>query len=229
MLTSHREEYLEAIYHLGGQDGPVPLSALAEVLDLSTVSVNEMVRRLEGQGLVAYTPYRGVCLAQEGLREALAVIRRHRLWERFLTDMLGLPWDTVHQAACQLEHAASEEVTERLAALLDNPEHCPHGKPMPQPDCELIPPQETVPLTALAAGQHGTVVYIGREDPALLRYLDQLHVRPGVEVVVDAVAPFDGPLTVRLGGQTQVLGRTVAETVHVYAVIAERTGAVSVP
>ena len=128
MTTSHAEEYLEAIYRLGGQDNPVPLSSLADHLDLSAPSVNEMVRRLEEQGLVSYTPYRGVLLREDGLCQALAVIRRHRLWELFLTDMLGLPWDMVHEVACSLEHAASERVTEKLAELLDNPQRCPHGK-----------------------------------------------------------------------------------------------------
>ncbi|MBN1641792.1 MAG: metal-dependent transcriptional regulator [Anaerolineae bacterium] len=228
MLTSHAEEYLEAIYRLGGQAETVPLSTLAEYLELSAGSVNEMVRRLEEQGLVDYTPYRGVRLARDGLCKALAVIRRHRLWERFLTDMLGLPWDAVHHAACQLEHAASEEVTERLAVLLDNPQCCPHGRPMPQPDCERAPSQEAVPLTALAAGQCATVAYIGREDPALLRYLGQLRIRPGAEIAIDEIAPFDGPLTVRIAGAAHMIGRSVAETVHVRAAIAAHSAALDV-
>ena len=157
MLTPHAEEYLEAIYKLGGQDSPVHLSSLAEYLCLSAASINEMVRRLEEQELVSYTPYHGVVLREDGLCQALAVIRRHRLWERFLTDILGLSWDVVHEEACKLEHAASEQITEKLAELLDNPRHCPHGKPMPPPGCELIPVQDAVPLSDLEVGQEGRV------------------------------------------------------------------------
>ena len=215
MLTAHAEEYLEAIYRLGGQASPVHLSSLAEHLGLSAASVNEMVRRLEEQDLVSYTPYRGVVLEEDGSCQALAVIRRHRLWERFLTDVLGLSWDVVHEEACKLEHAASEQITERLADLLDDPQHCPHGMPMPLPGCELIPVQDAVPLSDLEVGQEGQVAYIAREDPELLRYLDQLRLRPNAEVVVEGVEPFEGPLTVRVDDRSQVIGHNVASTVYV--------------
>lgn len=213
MLTPHAEEYLEAIYRLGGQDKPVHLSPLAEHLDLSAAAVNEMVRRLAEQGLVSYTPYRGVRLEEDGLCQALAVIRRHRLWERFLTDKLGLSWDVVHDEACRLEHAASETITERLADLLDHPESCPHGKPMPPPGCGMVPPEEVTSLAVFEAGQGGTVAYVGREEPELLRYLEQLHLLPGAEITVEQVAPFDGPLTIRVGNEVSVLGRNAAETI----------------
>jgi DtxR family Mn-dependent transcriptional regulator len=215
VLTAHAEEYLEAIYKLGGQDSPVHLSSLAEYLCLSAASVNEMVRRLAEQELVSYTPYHGVLLWEDGLCQALAVIRRHRLWERFLTDVLGLSWDVVHEEACRLEHAASEQITERLAELLDDPRHCPHGKPMPRPGCELIPAQDAVPLSALEVGQEGQVAYIAREDPELLRYLDQLRLRPNAEVVVEGVEPFEGPLTVRVDDRSQVIGHNAASTVYI--------------
>jgi len=215
VLSPHAEEYVEAIYRLGGHAEPVGLAELAEQLSLSVASVNEMVRRLEEQGMVRYTPYRGVVLQQDGLCQALAVIRRHRLWERFLTDLLGLPWDVVHQEACQLEHAASEEITERLAVLLDHPERCPHGKPMPPPDCELVPALAAVPLVELEAGQSGVVAYVDREEPELLRYLGKLKIRPNVEITLEQVAPFEGPFTVRVGDTVQVIGRKVAETVYV--------------
>ena len=215
MLTPHAQEYLEAIYKLGGHDVPVHLSALAEHLDFSAASVNEMVRRLEEQGQVSYIPYHGVRLEHEGLCEALAVIRRHRLWERFLTDVLGLSWDVVHAEACRLEHAASDQVTEKLAELLDNPERCPHGMPMPPPGCQVAPSQEVISLTALQAGERGTVAYIGREDPELLRHLEQLHIRPNAEIVVEQVAPFDGPLTVRVSDSTRIIGHNVASDVYI--------------
>jgi DtxR family Mn-dependent transcriptional regulator len=215
MLTPSAEEYLEAIYRLGGQDGPVHLSALAEHRDLSAVSVNEMVRRLEEQGLVQYTPYRGVRLTEDGRCRALALLRRHRLWERFLTDVLGLSWDVVHEEACHLEHAASEQVTERLAALMQYPDRCPHGKPMPPPNCQLVPAPQALPLSALQAGQEGEVAYVAREEPELLRYLEQLGLRPNARVAVQEVHPFEGPLQVSVNGVSRVIGHNVALTVYI--------------
>jgi DtxR family Mn-dependent transcriptional regulator len=215
MLTPHSGEYLEAIYRLGGQDRDVNLSALAEHLGFSAVSVNEMVRRLEEQGLVSYTPYRGVCLTEEGLCQALALLRRHRLWERFLTDVLGLPWDVVHEEACQLEHVASEKVTERLDELLQHPDRCPHGKPMPGEDCRSGVARDAQPLSALRMGQQGEVAYIGREDAELLRYLEGLGLHLNACVAVEEVAPFQGPIKVRVDGVPQIVGYNVASTVFV--------------
>jgi DtxR family Mn-dependent transcriptional regulator len=215
MLTSHAEEYLEAIYKLGGQSDPVHLSSLADYLGLSAASVNEMVRRLQEQRLVDYTPYRGVRLTEEGLCDALALVRRHRLWERFLTDVLGLPWDVVHEEACRLEHAASERVTERLAELLHYPERCPHGKLMPPPGCQLVPPQDALPLSTLESGQGGKVAYVAREDAELLRYLQKLGLCPDVQVKVEHIEPFEGPLRVCVNGVPQVIGHNVASTVFI--------------
>jgi DtxR family Mn-dependent transcriptional regulator len=215
MLTPHAEEYLEAIYRLGGGDGPVRLSALAQHMALSAVSVNEMVRRLEEQSLVQYTPYVGTRLTEEGLCQALAVLRRHRLWERFLTDVLGLSWDTVHEEACRLEHAASELVTERLADLLHHPDRCPHGKPMPSPDCTIAAPKQALPLATLQAGQRGEIAYIDREDPELLRYLESLGLCPSAQITVEEVGPFEGPLQVHVEGAPQVIGHRAASTVFI--------------
>jgi DtxR family Mn-dependent transcriptional regulator len=214
-LTAHTEEYLKAIYRLGGQDEPVPLAALAERLDISVVSANEMVRRLHEQGLVQYTPYRGVRLEQDGLCEALAILRRHRLWERFLTDTLGFSWDVVHEEACRLEHAASESVTERLAEWLGDPEQCPHGHPVPQPGCVLEPESDAVCLCELQAGQSGTVAYVASEEPELLRHLEELEIRPQVRVVVEQVAPLDGPLTIQVNDRARIVGHGVALAVYV--------------
>jgi DtxR family Mn-dependent transcriptional regulator len=214
-LTSHVEEYLEAIYRLGGQDTPVPLATLATRLDISVVSANEMVRRLQEQGLLTYTPYHGVLLQEEGLCEALAILRRHRLWERFLTDKLGFSWDVVHEEACRLEHAASDKVTERLAEWLGDPERCPHGHPVPQPGCVLEPESDAVCLSELEAGHDGTVAYVASEEAELLRYLESLGIRPDATIAVAHVAPFDGPLTVYVNDCQQTVGRGVARSVFV--------------
>jgi DtxR family Mn-dependent transcriptional regulator len=132
VVSDHFEEYLGAIFRLR-QDAEtaLPLSQLQLYFGYSPISIHEMVQKLTAQGLVAYQPYHGVILTADGEGIGRDLVRRHRLWERFLTDLLGFPADSVHDIAGQLEHAAPQEVTERLARLLGNPESCPHGDPIP--------------------------------------------------------------------------------------------------
>src|SRR5512145_2030790 len=132
MQLERAEEYLAGIYRLRAAAGtPLPLSQLTEYFNFSPVSVHEMVVKLGNQGWATYHPYQGVTLTADGEAIAVALVRRHRLWERFLTDKLEIPWEEAHEIAERLEHAASEHVTERLARFLGEPESCPHGEPIP--------------------------------------------------------------------------------------------------
>ena len=132
MLQKHAEEYLGAVFRLRKGSGvPLPLPRLQAYFSFSPISIHEMVQKLEEQGYVVYIPYRGVVLSAAGEQVAAALVRRHRIWERFLTDMLAIPADSVHQVADQLEHAAPELVTERLAQILGQPDACPHGSLIP--------------------------------------------------------------------------------------------------
>ncbi|NPV06964.1 MAG: metal-dependent transcriptional regulator [Anaerolineae bacterium] len=207
-------EYLEAIFRLGGSDRSVPVPALAEHLGVAGASANEMVRRLAERGLATYEPYKGVVLTEEGRLQAVTVVRRHRLWERFLTDVLGMPWDEVHQEACRLEHATSPQLEERLSRALAGSTSCPHGQAVPGPDGTLVEP-EVIPLSDLSLGQEATVEQVPEENPALLRYLDDLGLRPGREVKLVAAEPFAGPLTLVMGEETRLLGHGVAEQIGV--------------
>ena len=125
------EMYLKTLVELAADREVVPVTALAERLGISTVSASEKVRRLQDQGFVEHLPYKGVQLTGAGLKRANTVLRRHRLWERFLVDRLGIDWEHAHDAACRLEHTTSREISERLAEFLDQPETCPHGNPIP--------------------------------------------------------------------------------------------------
>ena len=214
MVTESAEEYLETIYKLGEEGQPVAVSALAKHLKISSVSANEMVRKLVERELVLYEPYKGVSLTPAGQTQALVVIRRHRLWERFLTDVLGLPWDQVHEEACRLEHVTSPLVEERLAQLLGEPETCPHGHPMPTADGEMTI-EAGRPLVELTAGQRARLLRVPEEDEALLRYLATLGLEPQATVQVETVAPFQGPLTVQVGEARHVLGRELASQIVV--------------
>ncbi len=213
MVSVSTDHYLKAIYNLGGQEDRVPLSSLAEDLSISIVSANEMVRKLVRREMVSYEPYKGVTLTPKGLTQALVVTRRHRLWERFLTDVLGLGWEQVHEEACLLEHATSPLVEERLAEFLRWPETCPHGHAVPDADGKVAQ-EVTQPLAELRAGEKGVVRSVP-EEPELLHYLGELGLVPGAVVMVEAVGLFEGPLSVRVGEAEYVLGRKVASQVMV--------------
>jgi len=145
------EMYLKTIAKLADERELVPVTSVANPLGISTVSASEMIHRLQDRELLNHIPYKGVYLTEEGRRRANGVIRRHRLWECFLTDELGITWEMVHEYACRLEHAISDEVTKALADYLENPETCPHGNPIPSADGEM-PSLDGIPLSDLEMG-----------------------------------------------------------------------------
>jgi|YNPNPStandDraft_1061719.scaffolds.fasta_scaffold112037_1 DtxR family Mn-dependent transcriptional regulator len=216
MFSRSAEEYLEAIYRLEGaaEGGMVPLSTLAEHLAVSAVSANQMVRRLEERGLLTYIPYRGVALSEDGRAKAAGLIRRHRLWERFLADVLGLPWDQVHEEACRLEHATSPLVEAHLARFLEEPQTCPHGHPVPSEDGATLA-QGRLSLMDVEPGEQVRVLSVPERDPDLLRYLGQMGLEPGATVQVESRAPFGGVLTLVVGGVRHALGKEVAQEIRV--------------
>lgn len=215
LLPTGVGEYLEAIFKLDAHESPVPVPALAERLAVAPTSANEMVRRLCDRGLAAYEPYRGVSLTEEGRRQALAVIRRHRLWERLLTDVLNMPWDQVHEEACRLEHVTSPQLEERLAQALDGASSCPHGSPMPDADGTMSEP-ELLPLSEVEPGQQATVVRVPEEDAALLRHLDDVELRPGEGITVVSVEPYQGPIIYAAKRESHIVGRELAGRILVH-------------
>jgi DtxR family Mn-dependent transcriptional regulator len=207
--SESREEYLEAIFKLAQSPEGATVSRLAEELGLAAPSVSQMVARLASEDLVRRGEAHRVLLTDEGRTAAARLVRRHRLSERFLTDYLDLPWDQVHEEACKFEHVLSDEVEARLAAQLGNPQTCPHGRAIPGEDGELVP-EEARPLAELGAGEKSTISYVSDEKPELLRYLSSLGLLPETRVSVEDVAPFGGPLLVRVGRSRYALGREVA-------------------
>lgn len=214
MLSRNVEEYLEAICKLAQDGAPAGIPALAERLGVSTVAANEMVRRLERDGLVAYAPYKGVTLTAEGEARALDILRRHRLWERFLVDVLGMPWEEAHGTACGLEHVSSPSLIDRLEQFLGAPGTCPHGHLVPTA-AGHIAARDGHRLSELGAGDGGIILQVPEEEPGLLTYLSELGLRPGTAFVVEAIAPFEGPVLVRVGDSVQALGRNLATRILV--------------
>ena len=173
-----------------------------------------MVKRLAEQRLVTHEPYYGVRLTGAGELAALRIIRRHRVLELFLTEFLGYPWDRVHDEAERLEHAASDELIERLATLLGDPMRDPHGAAIPSPDGSIDRAPHPM-LADLPLGQPGRVLEVTTGDADHLRYLGSLDLYPGAEVQVTARAPFAGPVTLLVNGVARVLDHGMAARIRV--------------
>ena len=213
-LTAPVEDYLKAIYELERAGAAAATTDLAARLKLAPPSVTGMVRRLAGQGLLTHERYRGVRLTAQGRRAALKTIRRHRVIETYLVRALGFRWDEVHEEAERLEHAASDDLVNRMAAAIGEPTGDPHGAPIPTREgagAELPFPT----LAELPGGATAEVMHVADEDPALLRYLADLAITPGCAVRVVERGPFGGPITLRIGRATRVVGPALAERVLV--------------
>jgi DtxR family Mn-dependent transcriptional regulator len=178
-----------------------------------------MIRRLAAQGFLDHVPYRGVQLTATGRRAALRTIRRHRILETYLTRVLGYPWDRVHDEAERLEHAASDQLIDRMAAALGHPTEDPHGAPIPTAD-GVVYERRHRSLAELAVGESARMVRVSDKDPSLLRYLAEIALQPGVEITLVDRAPFDGPITLRVGTLEPVVGPNLAAQVLVESMTA---------
>lgn len=214
MASQQVEEYLEAFGKLEERGEQITTSSLARECRVSPPSVTEMLHRLAERGLVSYEPRGRIELTEEGRAMSRSMVRRHRLWERFLHDVLRVGWDRVHDEACRLEHATSPEVERELARVLGDSPTCPHGYSIPDSDGHTDP-QPAIPLVELPPAQLARIVNVREDDTALLRTLGGLGLRPGV--LVEALSPVDGKAEValRIGGASRSVSRQVAEAVNV--------------
>ncbi len=214
MPTATLEEYLETIYKLS-QHGPVKPTQIAEEIGVSGPTVTNTLKRLESAGLIRREGT-DVLLTDAGTAHSLDIIRRHRIAERFLVDVLGIDWHDVHEDACLLEHALSPRVLAALETYLDNPEVCPHGHPIPSAD-GTVRVVSGVALSTIAADSTVRVVQVAENDDAVLAYLQEVGLKPGAAVRVIEVAPFGGPLLVEVGERQIPLAREIAALVLVTA------------
>jgi len=211
-LSESTEMYLKAMSELG--DREVAISRLAERLRVTTVSANEMMRRLGEQGLVSHMPYKGVTLTKRGREAASNVIRRQRLWECFLYDNLNIEWAKVYELACSLEHATAPEVTEALAGFLGNPKTCPRGNPIPD-EKGMFTPLNGVSLSEAVVGKTVKVLAVNATATDVLKYLQERNILPGQKIKIVEAAPLKGPLTLNVDGKEVALGLSLAEFVIV--------------
>lgn len=214
MMNRAIEDYIKAIYRLGGGGKKVSTSSLAGELNLADASITDMVKRLSEKGYVRYVRYQGVHLTSHGLRMALKIVRRHRLWEMFLVQFLGYSWDKVHDEAERLEHETSDELERKLDRALHWPELDPHGDPIPNAKGEMKS-RKDIPLGECAPGSSARILRVSDQDGELLEHVAKLGLTLATKVVVKERTGFDGSMVVRVGSKERFLSRQVAYAIFV--------------
>lgn len=212
-LSAAERETLKSVYRLGGPEGTARPGDVAEALSISPGTITARFKKLDERGLLEHRPYQGVSLTRQGRIAAVASIRRHRIVERLLSDMLGYPWDQADSLAVTFEHCLPTEVVHRVYVALDRPATCPHGFPIPEWEAEDLPV-----LATLADSQPGEEVEVampGDTHPDVVAFLETIGIRPGIVVTVREHHPFDGPVVVTVGGTERVVGHKLAKEIYI--------------
>jgi len=204
LTTDGMLDYLAAIYKLGTRTDKVTTTALSEHMNVSPAAASSMLKRLEESAFVERSNVDGITLTSQGLLAALQLVRRHRLLEVFLIQVMGFTWDQVDVEAHRLEHSISTAFEERMDRLCNYPTHCPHGDPIPRRD-GTMPDEVVVALPEMEPGQTGILRRVGISDARVLRYLTRLQLEPGKLVRLVEVAPFNGPVTLEVFHDAQIV------------------------
>lgn len=212
-MTPNKEDYLKAIYKLGGQERMVTNKQIAETLQIAPASVTEMLQKMKREGLLHYAPYKGSRLTDEGMHAAISLVRGHRLWEVFLMRHLGYSWSEAHEDAELLEHTTPPRLITRLDQFLNYPAYCPHGSAIPHIDGQI----DRVPMQPLNLLPVGAVSHIRRvtEETELLDYLQKNGVAIGSSVRIEEAAAYEGPLTLDLEGKRVQISYKAACQIYV--------------
>ena len=213
-ISKQSEEYLEAIYRLEEKTGSARTMELARLLKVAPGSVTNTIESLERRRLITHKPYKGVKLTEKGRRLALQVLRRHRLAERLLMDVLRLDWSQVHDAACKLEHAIAKDIIKPLEKALKHPKTCPHGNPIPTARGGIIE-EKSEPLVDLKPKEKAIIVRITEEKPDTLQHLAKLDLKPGASIEVEHKIPFGGPITIKVDDVSHMLEHKFALVINV--------------
>lgn len=214
MASPTVENYLKAILKLMDENGRVNVSALSEALGVSKPSTSSMVKKLHEQGLVRYEKYRPLEMTEKGRKQAALIIRKHRLTERFLVEIMGFGWEEVHVIAEQIEHIKSPVFFERMDKLMDSPSFDPHGSPIPDRDGN-IPNSRGRQLSNCEAGETVELLALNHDSNDFLRYLNERQLRLGSKLKIAQKEAFDGSLVVVHDGTTTTLSKTAAEKLMV--------------
>ena len=214
-MTRSEENYVKTIYHLSDAGRhSVSTNDIAREMHTKPSSVTDMIQRLSEKGYTHYKKYRGVHLSESGLAMALSIIRKHRLWEVFLAEKLGFPWDEVHEVAEQLEHIKSEKLIDTLDAFLGFPKYDPHGDPIPGKDGKLAQRDHQL-LSTMQVDQEGICVGVKDSSPSFLKFLDKNDIALGDQIKVVDVEEFDESFEIRIRNKTIHISKRIATNLYI--------------
>ena len=214
-MFSHTEEnYLKVIYHLSKEEtDSVTTNAIAKSISTRAASVNNMVKRLASKGALFYRKYQGVSISDDGRKEALKIIRKHRLWEMFLVEKLRFNWDEVHEVAEQLEHVKSPLLVKRLDEFLAYPKFDPHGNPIPDENGNLY--QKPHILLSKCRNDHeGILMAVNDSSAGFLQYLDKIGLYIGAKIKIIGKIEFDKSIEIKIDSkETMFISKEVSQNV----------------
>ncbi len=216
MHSFTEENYLKAIFHLSDQNTTeVSTNAIAEVTNTKAASVTDMLKKLADKKLINYIKYQGVTLTEIGVKAAVNIIRKHRLWEVFLVEKLGFKWDEVHDIAEELEHINSEALIDRLDDFLGNPAADPHGDPIPDRTGNFMH-KKLVKVSEMKQGQAGTISGVNEHSSVFLKHLEKLRLTLGTKIFIAELVEFDGSIILAVDGTKEItISREVAKNILV--------------
>lgn len=215
-LSESEENYIKSIYNLQEKTEKVNTNSLAKFLDTSAASITDMLKKLKLKKLLEYKKYYGFRLNDAGKKEALKIIRRHRLWEFFLVAKLGMDWEKVHDIAEELEHISSVELIEKLDTYLGKPKIDPHGDPIPDDKGNIIALKQMA-LKDLPIKQNAFVSSVSNQTPEMIEMLNHYNIGIGSQIKVLKAFEFDGSLEVKLARKPEcIISGVVAQNIFVY-------------
>jgi len=215
MQNISKEDYLSIIYKHQDNNGEIKANSIAENLQVSNAAVTDMLKKLSKDGYIIYQKYKGIKLTSEGEEYAKNMVRRHRIWEVFLHQIVGLPWDKVHDEAHNLEHSSSDQLINKMEEMLDFPEFDPHGDPIPAKDGSIPKQKKAVPLSILKPEETGTVIRVNDFDNSFLKYISKIGIELNKEIYVKEVLNFDRSMYVVVGKKNVNISNTLAANIFV--------------
>ncbi|WP_396592110.1 metal-dependent transcriptional regulator [Allomuricauda sp. R78024] len=214
-MTRSEENYIKTIFHLGGNSSAlISTNAIAEQMETKPSSVTDMAKKLADKGFVNYKKYQGVSLTDFGIKTALSIIRKHRLWEVFLVEKLDFSWDEVHEVAEQLEHIKSEKLIDSIDALLDFPKYDPHGDPIPSKDGKFMERDKQL-LSEIRLQTEGVCVGVKDTSAAFLKFLDKNSIALGNTIKVLEKEDFDQSLHIKMEGKELHISHQIASNLYI--------------
>jgi DtxR family Mn-dependent transcriptional regulator len=214
MPSEHIENYLKNIYKIQTSEGKVSTTSLSEKLQISPASVSEMIKKLAEEGSLTHTPYKGVELTESGKRTALKIVRKHRLWEMFLVEVLHFGWEEIDEEAEKFEHIMSDKMEDKIDEVLGSPSVDPHGDPIPSKN-GTIKAIRSLPLSSVAEGTSVRVVRVNDANPELLHYASSIGLSLNKKITIKQRMKFDNSLTVRIGSKDITISATLTDNIFV--------------